>query len=97
MVSALTCPSEVILCEILRAFVREVIDQPSVSERAVRYVGDVELLCSCDQVVGLVQSLESGVLGLNGVDLGDCEEVVSYHFNKRGCSGTHWSLLCAES
>lgn len=52
------------------------------SERAVRYVGDVELLCSCDQVVGLVQSLESRVLGLDSIDLGDCAEPVSYDLKK---------------
>jgi hypothetical protein len=66
-----TCTAEVVGCEIVGSLVGEVVDEPAVAERAVGYVGDVELADGVDKAVGLVQGLEGGVFGLDSVDPGD--------------------------
>ena len=40
------------------------------AERAVGYVGDVELPGGVDEAVGFVEGFEGGVFGLDGVDPG---------------------------
>lgn len=45
------------------------------AQRAVGYVGDVELPGGVDEAVGFVQGFEGGVFGLDGVDPCDCDGV----------------------
>jgi hypothetical protein len=54
----LTCSSEVVGRKVFGGFVGEVVDEPAVSERAVGYVGDVELASGVDEAVGLVEGFE---------------------------------------
>lgn len=42
------------------------------AQRAVRHIGYVELSTCVDEPVCLVQCFEGRVLGLDGVDFGDC-------------------------
>ena len=79
------CASEVVRSEVVGSLVREVVDEPPVAERAVGYVGDIELAGGVDETVGFVESFECGVLGLDGVDFGDCGCV-------RDDSGESWEL-----
>jgi hypothetical protein len=71
----LTCQPKVISSKVVGGFVGEVVDEPAVTERAVGYIGDVELAGGGDEAVGFVQGFEGGVFGLDGVDFGDCEFV----------------------
>ena len=57
-VSGLTCSSEVVGREVVGGFVGKVVDEPAVAERAVGYVGDVELAGGVDEAVGFVQGFE---------------------------------------
>lgn len=69
----LTCAAEVIGCEVIGGLVVEVVHEPTVTKRAVCYVGDVKLASGRNESVGLVYSLKGRVFSLNGVNLGDCE------------------------
>ena len=71
----ITGASKVVGREVVGGFVREVVDEPTVAERAVGYVGDVELPGGVDEAVGFVQGFEGGVFGLDGVDPCDCDGV----------------------
>jgi hypothetical protein len=70
--SRLTSAPEVVRSEIVGSLIGEVVDEPAVAERAVSYVGDVELSGGINEAVGLVEGFEGRVLGLDGVDSGDC-------------------------
>jgi hypothetical protein len=51
--------------------VREIVDEPTVTKRAVGYVGDTQLAGGGDEAVCFVEGFEGGVFGLDGVDFGD--------------------------
>lgn len=63
--------------KVVGTVVRKVVHQPTVSQRAVSHVGHAEFSGSVDQAIRLMQRLESRVLCLDGVNLGDCERVSS--------------------
>lgn len=67
----LTSASEIIRGEVVRRLKLEVIHKPAVSQRAERHKCYTQLLCRVNQATGLVQCLESRVLGLNNVNLSD--------------------------
>jgi hypothetical protein len=73
--SKLTGSAEVVLREVIGGLEGEVIHQPAVTEGTVRYVRDAEFFGCVDEIVRLVQGLEGGVFGLDGVDFRDCEGV----------------------
>lgn len=68
----LTSTAEIIRCEIVGRFVVEIIDKPTVTQRAESDECDAEFSACVDQTAGLVHCFESGVFGLHCVDFGDC-------------------------
>lgn len=43
---------------------------------AIGHIGYAKFSCGVDEAVSLVQSLKRRVLGLNGIDLGDCGKML---------------------
>lgn len=67
----LTVSTEIVRCKVIRRLVVKVVNEPAVSKRAVGDIGHSKFLASFNQTVRLMNSLEGGVLGLDGIDLGD--------------------------
>lgn len=67
-----TLSPEVIRRKIIRCLVVKVIHEPAVAERAVCDIGDAQLFGCLDESVCFVKSFKGGILGLDGIDFGDC-------------------------
>jgi hypothetical protein len=65
----LTLAAEIVGRKVIRRLVREVIDEPSMAQRAVGHICDAEFLGRVDQTVRLMQRLEGRVLCLHSIDL----------------------------
>jgi len=94
-----TCSAEVVGSEVIRGLVVEVVHEPTVSERTVGYVGNVEFTSGVEEAVGLVQGLEGRVFGLDGVNLGDCKCVSDRCIKlwRSSCVRTYSNWLCEAS
>lgn len=71
MCETLTSTAEIVRCEIIGRFVVEIIDKPTVAQRAESDESDAELFACVNQTAGLVHCFEGRVFGLHGVDFGD--------------------------
>lgn len=69
----LTRAAEVIGRKVVGCLERAVVDEPSVAQRTIRDVCDAQLTGSLNQPIRLVHRLEGRVLGLERVNLGDCD------------------------
>lgn len=72
-----TSPPKVVWGKVVGRLKGKVVDEPAVAQRAVGHIGDAQLARRVNQPVGLVERLKGRVLGLDGVNGGDCRRLVS--------------------
>lgn len=70
---ALTGASEIGWAKVVGRLKRKVINKPAVSEGAECHKSNAKLLSSLDEAVCLMDSLESRVLSLDGINLRNCK------------------------